>query len=378
MFSVRSRHTRAHGLAVVIAAVGVLPSSVVAQTDSNATSQPRLFHNRPYGSDTQFNPASVIVNEGFDMLRIITSNRAIGDIPYGESTRGIWNSLTHPDAVLRHYGWSRWARTELFPLSFRGTGAGKWAPNYQLHLFGAGMTYAHMTEWYGARGVGRPRLAAAATLFAGHFLNEIVENAGNPASETEEGLTDLLIFDPAGMLLWNTTWMRRAFSGSWEVNNWYGQPTWIPSTRRLENSFSAYYVRAPLPRTNDWKLFALNGNAFLTGVSRRLSDSLMLSIGGGVISVDVPVNDVTSPTTPVRLAPNLGIFVDRNGSLLASFINRAGHTNGPTLNVYPGVLNVGPVVAGFWVQAARGGYDGRGIRWGITSTVGGGIGSVAR
>lgn len=367
-----------HRVALFLAAVLVAVPRLTAQTDSNATPRSRVFRSTTYGSDAQFNPATVIVNEGFDMLRIITSTRAVGEIPYGPSSRGVVHSLTHADAVLRHYGWSRWVRDELLPLSFRGKGSGKWAPNYQLHLFGAGMTYAHMAEWYDARGIPRPRLASALTLFTGHFLNEIVENAGNPTNETEEGLTDLLIFDPAGMLLWNTPWMRRAFSGSWEVNNWYGQPTWMPGTRRLENSFSAYFVRAPLPRTADWKLFALNGNAFLLGVSRRLRDSLMLSVGGGVISMDLPVNETTTSTSQTTLTPNLGVFVDRQGSLLVSFVNRTGHTNGPTVNVYPGVLKLGPVTGGLWAQAARGGYDGRGIRWGITSRVGGGIGTVSR
>jgi hypothetical protein len=29
-------------------------------------------------------------------------------------------------------------------------------------------------------------------------------------------------------------------------------------------------------------------------------------------------------------------------------------------------------------QAVRGGFDGHGVRWGITSSLGGGIGSVSR
>jgi hypothetical protein len=159
--------------------------------------------------------------------------------------------------------------------------------------------------------------------------------------------------------------MRRAFSGSWEVNNWYGQPTWMPRSRRLENSFSAYYVRGPLPKTDDWKLFLLNGNAPLGGVSRRIRDSVMVTVAGGALS------------TGDGLAPNFGVFLDRNGSLLVSFVNRTGNTNGATLNVYPGVLKFGRASAGLWIQSVHGGFDGRGTRWGITSKLGG-LGSVSR
>ena len=364
--------------------VTTAPQPNNAPTDTTTEAPPglrpfrSLYVKRPYGSDAQFNPLHVVVNEGYDMLRIIVERRSIGTIPYGESATVLGRSLLNPEAVLRHYGWTRWLRNEVLPISVRGKGGAQWVPNYQLHMFGAGMTYARMADWYDAQNVPHPRIASAVTLFTGHFLNEVVENAGNPTGEDQDGLTDLLLFDPAGMLLWNTAWMRRAFSGAWEINNWYGQPTWVPSTGRLENTFSAFYLRAPLPKTKDWKLFTLSGNAFLAGLSRRVGDSVMVSVGGGAVPTDVPVIDAKTNTKTATLAPNYGVFIDRNGSLLVSFINRAGRTNGPTLNVYPGVMKVGPLTAGLWVQAVRGGFDQRGLRWGITSNLGPGLGGLTR
>jgi len=47
------------------------------------------------------------------------------------------------------------------------------------------------------------------------------------------------------------------------------------------------------------------------------------------------------------------------------------------LNVYPGIIGSGRWSPGFFVQQANGGVDGRGVRFGITSSLGVGFGAVA-
>ena len=69
-----------------------------------------------------------------------------------------------------------------------------------------------------------------------------------------------------------------------------------------------------------------------------------------------------------------GFFVDRNGSLLASFITKGGSSNGPTLNIYPGVIGSGAWSPGLWVQSVRGG----GFRYGVVSRHGFGLGGMRR
>lgn len=340
----------------------------------------RFYHGLTYGSESEFNPLTVVVNEGWDMLRL-NDDRDVLNRPYGTGFRSMAFTLTHPVDVIRKYGFSRWLRNEVFPLTFRGNGGGhggggQWEPNYQLHLFESGMTYVRTAEWYEANGAAHPRLFAAATLFAGHLMNEVIEN-GDFCCENEDSLTDLMLFDPLGMLLWNQDWMQRAFSGRVEMTNWYGQPMFRPADHRLDNAFSLYMLRVPLPKTDNWKLMTTGGNVFLLGLSRRVG-GLWVSAAGGVVPSSNPVTDSITNQKSVGVQPNVGLFVDRNGSLLVSMLSGSGIWNGPTLNVYPEVIARGPLSPGFFVQWATGGPDGRGLRFGVTSKLGIGLGALNR
>lgn len=351
------------------------PDSLVVHQGASSEIRGRFYANRQYGSELQFNPLTVVINEGWDMLRLV-DEREVFRRPYAESWNSLWQSLKSPAATVKQYGVSRWLRNEVFPLTFGGKG-GQWEPNYHLHMFGAGMTYIRTAEWYEQHGVPHPRIASALTLFTSHVANEVIENIGH-SGYSADGITDLLIFDPAGMLLWNTDWMQRTFSGRVEMTNWFGQPVLSQPNDRLENSYSMFMLRTPLPRTDDWKFITTGGNAFLAGVSRRVGRDYWVSTAFGAIPTDVPIIDSTTNTRSVTLRPNAGIFIDRNGSLLVSFVNRSGMTNGATLNIYPGVIGSGRWSPGFFVQSATGGVDGHGLRFGIASSYGIGLGRVTR
>lgn len=370
-----------------VASTNVTPARANAVADSVAADSPRgdkpvtprptgrFYTGKEYGSEMQFNPLTVLVNEGWDMMRLV-DEREVFKQPYRSSLNRLWKSVTSPGATVKQYGVSRWLRNEVFPLTFGGKG-GQWEPNYHLHVFGAGMTYARTAEWFEQHDVPHPRIASALTLFAGHVANEVLENFGH-SGYNEDGMTDLLIFDPAGMLLWNTEWMQRTFSGRVEMTDWYGQPVLSQPDNRLENAFSMFMLRTPLPRAENWKFITTGGNAFLGGVSRRVGREHWLSLTGGAIPVAVPLIDSVTNTRTVKLQPNVGIFFDRNGSLLASFVGRTGITNGATLNVYPGVIGSGRWSPGFFVQQSLSGVDGSGVRFGITSSFGVGLGAVSR
>ncbi|HEY9225254.1 MAG TPA: hypothetical protein VIP11_01320 [Gemmatimonadaceae bacterium] len=340
--------------------------------DSATTSAKRFYAKRPTGSEAQFNPLSLIVNGGFDQLRTAV-NRDVTAFPYGPSARQLWRSTTNPVRPIRNYGWKNWLRNEVFPLSGKGSGGGQWYPNYHLHLFAGGMTYVRTIEWYEQHGVAHPRLAAGTTVFAWHVLTEVLENGTSTTSV--DGLTDLLIFDPASILLWNQPWMSRPFGRRLEFTNWPGQPSYVPHRNQLENAYMMAMLRAPLPRTERWKVMTTMGNAFLLGISRRLSsDALWLSVSGGFDPADNPVIDETTDAKTATLHANAGIFLDRDGSLLVSAITKGGSSNGLTVNVYPGAFGRSTYWPGLWAQAVRGG----GARFGIATRLGFGLAGTAR
>lgn len=351
------------------ASLASVPVPVAERAAPSADSQPPRFYTpRPYGSDAQFNPLSVLLNEGFDQLR--TAPR--GDItryPFGASLHAVTRSVLRPDLSIRRSGYSDWLTHEVLPLSLRRSGGGQWYPNYTLHLFGSGVTYVRLEDWFATHGVeAHPRLAAGVTTFAFHFLNEAIEN-GPTANRGVDALTDLLVFDPAAILLWNRDWMRRAFSGRVEATDWFGQVSAGLPGRTVENAYSMIVVRAPVPRTSNWKVMVTHGYVFLVGLSRRTSGSDWLTIGAGADAPATPVIDSTTGRKTAVLASNAGFFYDRDGSLLVSLVTRGGSDNGPTLNLYPGVLRVGPVAPSFWVQQNRGG----GLRFGLSSRLGVGL-----
>lgn len=329
----------------------------------------RFYASRDYGSEAEFNPFSIIINEGLDQLRTSTNRRFL-DFPYRGAAVVVLHSLANPERVLRHYGYGRWLRNEVFPLTTKAQGGGQWVPNYQLHLFGSGMTYARLAEWYEQHGfASHPRLLAASTAMAFHFLNEIIET-GSAFQDDEDSLTDLMIFDPASILLWNQAWMLHRFDGRLEMTDWQGQASLGEPGTTIENAYSMVMLRVPLPRTNAWKVMTTAGDAFLGGISRRVGTGYWITMAGGLDPLDNPVIDPRTNTKTATLKPDVGLFFDRNSSLLVSLISKGGSNNGATLNVYPGVLHLGGISPGFWVQGIRGG----GVRFGIVSRLGLGVG----
>jgi hypothetical protein len=332
--------------------------------------EPKFFRDLPYGTDAQWNPLSVIVNHGFDQLR--TSPRSdFTRFPYGASFSAVMRSVARPDKPIKRYGVGNWLRDEVFPLSLKKNGGGQWYPNYTLHLFGSGITYSRLTDWYAIEGVAHPRLAAGLTTYAYHLLVETNEN-GPTADKGVDALTDLLIFDSASILLWNQSWVRSLFGQRLEVNDWLGQASLGVPGRTIENASAMVVLRAPVPRTDDWRLMVTHGYAFMLGASRRVGGDGWITLGGGADAPANPVIDSTTGKKTATLEPNGGLFYDRNGSLIASLITRGGSNNGVTLNVYP-TFGVGTLKPGLWLQQNKGG----GWRFGISSQLGVGLSTHA-
>jgi hypothetical protein len=345
--------------------------SVAPAPDTSHKDEPHFYHRMSVGSEVQFNPASQIVNEGFDVLRTTSQDRHVFRRNFRVGANIVWRSAMHPNATFSYYGYHNALVNEWLPLSYAaGRGGAAWVPNYEYHLLGSGMVAARMTEWFEQHDAPVPELLSAATLMTSHFVNEVVEN-GLSVVPNEDATTDLLIFDMGGILLWHFDAVQRLFSGPVQLTNWPGQPSIDIPSGTLENAGQQFVLKAPLPFTRRWKVFYDFGMTSLLGASRQFSNGDALSAGFGADAVDNPVVDSRTGAKTATLRFKTGVFYDRRGSLLWSV--QAGSRSDiavVNVNVYPGLLGVGTVKPGFWLQVPRTG----GVRFGLASSWGLGMG----
>lgn len=355
-------------------AIAPAPSdSIRARPDSVLTGadirRAYYYAKRPYGSEATVHPLTSILNNGYDQIRT-GPERRIFRYHYDKGFTGNWQSIIHAQRAVRGFGTRNWVRYELLPLSLKSGGGGQWVPNYQLHLFGGGVTYVRLIGWFEQRGWRSPRAAAAVTSYVGHLINESVENTALTKGSVD-AMTDLLIFDPASILLWSSDRVQRFVGERVEVTEWAGQPSLSFPGETLENAFQTTMLRIRLPRTQDWRAFTTMGGSYVGGLSRRTHDDLWWSVGFGWDARSNPVVDPVTGRKTVDLIGNVALFVDRQGSLLASAVMKSGFDAGVTVNVYPGVMRRRSWSPGLWAHVLRNPTD---VRFGLTSPIGIGVG----
>jgi hypothetical protein len=88
-----------------------------------------------------------------------------------------------------------------------------------------------------------------------------------------------------------------------------------------------------------------------------------ITIGGGIRGKELVMVDERARVLTVSIVPTLGVFWDRNNSLLASLTVSGQEDQTAILNVYPGVINISDDISpAIWAA------------WGSNGTIGFGIG----
>lgn len=313
-----------------------------------------FFHGRTYGSEALFGPVSLLLNEGFDIIQLENWDRRVFEYDYRLGLSTVARSVTHPVATIRQYGAGRFVRSELLPLSTRGSGGGQWVPNYALHLVGGGSVFATLREWYTAKGVRNETPLAAATALAYHLLNETVEN-GEFRGLNGDALADLVVFDVAGAVLFTLEPVRRLFGRDLHLRSWMLQPAFSIRDGALYNTGQNFALKWGPPAAGPWRGFLYLGMNNLVGLSYVVRDGYSLSAGAGLHSARTEVLDPDTHRQTVVLRPAVGLFFDRHDSLLASLVYNGAQDAALNLNVYPGLLPPGPLSPGFFVLIERGG-----------------------
>jgi hypothetical protein len=314
---------------------------------------PYFYHSLPYGSEYACNPVSTILIGGFSIFQVGNRGKRPEDVDYRAGWENVRENILHPFREIGRFGWKKFLTTEIIPTSLAPKSA-QYVPNYQDHLIGSGMQYRLMREWYAAHGYPENRLFAFGTMTAFHLLNEVVENNGYRGTNVDP-IADLLVFDPLGMLLFESDRVSKFFSQTLNLRDWSTWPAYDPVHRTLENNSDNYSMKWHLSWMGRWSVFYNFGLNGMLGLSYAREDGACLSGGVGVMtkSLRQVEPDSRGRWLTADLIWNAGLFYDRNGSLMASLLFSGSRAYRMKLNVLPGVLRIAGVSPGFFVALGK-------------------------
>lgn len=320
----------------------------VAQAMAQPDPGPRYFyHGYSYGSDATFHPVSEVINGAFGIMQISTNWAPLEQIDFRQGLDITWRSITHPVRTIEAYGTADFISDQIVPTRLAWNNL-QYVPNYCLHLVGGGARNRAFTEWYGAHNFPAPWAFAFATTIAHAFAVETIEHYGE-TRPTVDPVADMLLFDPAGALLFTNDHVARFFSRTLNMSIWSGQPAYNPALNTFENAGENYGLHYFFGE-HRLGLFSYWGMSHLFGVTTRGGRAFDWSIGlGGTVDQlheRDRGNGTTSPFARVKL--DAGAFIHRNGSLLASVQMSQAWSQPFRMTLYPGMLNVRGISPGLY------------------------------
>jgi len=333
------------GTALVLLA---LAPPLVAQTIVPAD-EPRYFYKGlGYGSDASFHPVSEVINGAFGILQISSNWVPLDEIDWSQGFDVTWRSISHPGRTIDAYGRQDFLMDEMLPARLDWNNL-QWVPNYTLHMIGGGARNRAFAEWYGAHGFAAPAAWAFGTTMAHAFAVEAVEHHAETVP-TVDPVADMLFFDPVGALLFMNDGVSNFFANTLHLSIWSGQPMYNPSINTFENAGENYGLHYFFHDNDRVGIFAYMGMSHLFGVTVRSAGPFDWSVGVGGAVDELNSNDRGNGTSSLyaRLKLDGGVFLHRNGSLLASVQASQAWTQAFRLTVYPGVFSPYGLATGFY------------------------------
>ena len=162
------------------------------------------------------------------------------------------------------------------------------------------MTYTYLLEYFTYHKYKNPAFFAILSYWSYHFCNEIVENWGR-ARVSVDAVSDLYIFDLAGMFLFMPKKVRHFFSRKLNLADWSMQPVFSTQEDLLENNGQYFSLKWKLPfnRNKHWHLFYYWGLNFVAGLSYKFNHGYAISFGGGIRTKNVVVQDKSAHKTSI-------------------------------------------------------------------------------
>jgi hypothetical protein len=324
-----------------------------------------FYKGKNFGSEAMLNPASLILNSGFGILQYSNRSRDIFEVKYATGWKNVTYNLSHPFRAINDYGWWNFLGNEFYPRDLNKKNGQYW-PNYQNHLIGGGMDYVAMAEWYRYHRFDHPKLLAVVTMTVDHLLNEVVENNAFVGSNVDP-IADLYFFDPLGIVLFSIDGVPKFFSETLNLSGWPTQPAFNPTAHTIENHGANYSVKWKLPFSERVSIFYYWGLTGLIGFSYKSDGENNISIGAGMRAKElVETGDQSNGRKlTADLTWNVGIFYDKENSLLASILFSGISDYKIHMNIYPGIIRFGSFSPGVFCAV---GEEGR-IVSGLTLAV---------
>lgn len=298
-----------------------------------------------YGNQAVYHPLYVFLSGGFDMIQV-GDKRDIKNFPYKIAAENIWRNLSNPFKPINRYGWWNFIKDQVLPLSLSKRNA-QFFPNYTLHLIGGGMEYAALKEWFEYNNYSAPGWLSATTVMAYHLINEIAEN-GYYVGDDVDPIADIYIFDIGGILLFTSESVKRFFAEDLNLADWSQQPSFSIRNGELHNNGQFFSIRWKFPFTDSWYAFYYFGTNGVGGLSYKFKDGTGLSVGFGLRASDLILLDEKTNKKTLGLVGNLGLFYDKNNSLLASLSITIKTDYMVNVNVYPGLIKIDSLSLGLW------------------------------
>ena len=302
-----------------------------------------------YGSDANFNPFSLLINGAYDMMRVNRSNKSITNPSYKLGMKNLNDNLLHPFYNINYLGYGNFFRQEIFDYTFSDMTAASYLPNYALHVLGNGMEYAKLAEWYDYHNVSHPHLLSFITTVSYQYINEVMENSSYQGTNVDP-IADMLIFNPAGIILFSTNPIKKLFSEKIPIYSWPLQSMLNPSNLYMENTGQQYASKLQVGKNQNFSLFFNWGLSAVFGVSYKLTTENNISIGVGsfmnnLIKEEYKNNRFISGYIDYAI----GIYYDKNNSLLASTLITGPKAYNIRINLYPNIINIKGIKPGIFI-----------------------------
>lgn len=299
-----------------------------------------------YGSQAIYNPITVILNGGFDMAQV-GNKRNLTKAPFYLGHKNLMKNLRDPFTAINDYGWWEFFRDQVIPFSLNKSNAQYW-PNYTLHLIGGGMEYTAMKEWYAYHNFPYPSLFSIFTLSVYHYINEVFENEAYQGCNVDP-IADVYLFDIGGIILFSFDNVNQFFSETLNLADWSLQPSFsLRKFGEIHNNGQFFSIKWQLPFVDHWHLFYFFGTNGVGGLSYKKDNGDAISFGVGLKANKIVCVDNSKNKKTLAFVWNVGLFFDRNNSLLASLSLTRKTDYAVNLNIYPGIIKFGSFSPGVW------------------------------